>query len=95
MLILNDDLPCWLYKNELVKYFMQHDRIRLIIRSTYRLKKNNLKTDFTEKETINMKKSRTANEIASLGKIIYSYVTITRTNEKITCTRSHDTRMKK
>ena len=51
--------------------------------------KNNIyvKTNFTPKIMIIFKKSRTAIEIASLDKIIQLYVTITRTNKKITCTR--------
>ena len=35
-----DNLPCWLYKNDLVKYFMQNVRLCLIIQLTNSLKNN-------------------------------------------------------
>ena len=39
-IIIKDLLPCWLYKNDLVKYFMQHIRNDLIIHLTNKLKNN-------------------------------------------------------
>ena len=34
-----DVLPCWLYKNDMVKYFMQHVRNGVIMHLTNSLKK--------------------------------------------------------
>ena len=55
-------------KNDLVKYFMQHVRNGLIIHMTNSFKNNICKINFTPKIIINLKKSRTAIEIASLYK---------------------------
>ena len=37
---IKDYLPCWLFKNDLVEYFMQHVQYCLMIQRTNSLKNN-------------------------------------------------------
>ena len=71
---------------------MQRARNGLIINLTNNLKINICKTNFTPKIMINLKNRGPRSKLSHWTKTIYSYVTITCTNKKITCMQSHDTR---
>ena len=89
-----DLLPCWWYKNDCVKYYIQYFQNDIIIHLSNSIRIIFVKTNFTPKEIIDFTKSQTAIEIALLDKDNYSYVAITCTNKKITCTLSYKTRGK-
>ena len=69
---------------------MQHVRNDIILHLTNSYKIIFVKTNITPKIMINLKKKRgPRSNLPHWKKIIYSYITITNTNKKITCTRSH------